>query len=210
MSAQMGKRERNRGMDEAELVKASQRGDVGAFNRLVLSYQELVYNICYRMLDDAEAAADVTQDAFLSAFQALKGFRGGSFKAWLLRIATNGCYDQLRRRKRQPTAPLDELLGDGENPGTLADHDPGPEERALRRELIEHLQHGLTTLPMEQRTAVILSDVHQLSYEEIAQVTGASLGTVKSRLSRGRAHLRDFLLRHGELWPMQRRHDSVR
>ena len=197
-------------MDEAEQIKAGQRGDVSAFNRLVLAYQGLVYNVCYRTLKDAEAAADVTQDTFLSAFQALKGFRGGSFKAWLLRIATNGCYDQLRRNKRRPTTPLDDVVGDAEVATAFADHKPGPEEQALRRELLEYLEQGLTTLPVEQRTVVILSDVHQLSYEEIAEVTGSALGTVKSRLSRGRGHLRDFLLRHRELLPLQRRHDNVR
>jgi RNA polymerase sigma-70 factor (ECF subfamily) len=196
-------------MDEAELIKAGQNGDVTAFNRLVLYYQELVYNVCYRVLHDPDNAADVTQETFLSAFRALKSYRGGSFKAWLLRIATNGCYDLLRRRKRESSTPLDDILVD-ESIAALTDHTPGPEEQALRGELMAYLQQGLASLPVDQRVVVVLSDVHGMSYDEIAQVTNTALGTVKSRLSRGRAHLRDFLLRHRELLPYHLRHDSVR
>lgn len=197
-------------MDEAALVEASQHGDVEAFNRLVIDHQGLVYNICYRMLADADGAADATQDTFLSAFKSVRGFRGGSFKAWLLRIATNACYDQLRRRQRRPTAALDPILADGVIDPALVDGDPGPEERMLHREQLEHIAQGLLTLPPEQRIVVLLSDLHGLSYEEIAQATGISLGTVKSRLNRGRGRMRDFLLGHRELMPVQTRHDSVR
>lgn len=197
-------------MDEAELVRAGQRGDVTAFNRLVIAYQELVYNVCHRMLNDAEAAADATQDAFIAAYNGLKGFRGGSFRSWLLRVATNTCYDQLRRRKRQPSTPLDDVVESGAVESSLVDRDPSPEAVALRHEFFAYVQEGLATLSPEQRIVVILSDIQQFSYEEIAEATSTSLGTVKSRLSRGRGHLRDFLLRQGELLPPQLRHDSVR
>src|SRR5947209_5785339 len=99
-------------MDEQQQIEAAQRGSLGAFNDLVRLYEERVYNLCYRMLGTPEAAADTTQDTFLAAYQALSRFRGGSFKAWLLRIATNACYDQLRRRQRRPTQSLDQLMDD--------------------------------------------------------------------------------------------------
>ncbi|HFD39213.1 MAG TPA: sigma-70 family RNA polymerase sigma factor, partial [Anaerolineae bacterium] len=95
-------------VDEQSLIASAQKGDVRAFNQLVLLYQSLAYNVAYRILDDAEAAADATQDAFFSAYRAMSRFRGGSFRAWLLRIVTNACYDQLRRKKRRPTQSLDD------------------------------------------------------------------------------------------------------
>jgi len=194
--------------DEPGLVRRAQRGDVGAFNQLVLCYQQLAYNVAYRLLGDSDAAADVTQDAFTSAYQAIRGFRGGSFRAWLLRIVSNGCYDYLRSRQRHPTASLDALSDEEESPTAFRDPGETPEDAALRHELLAHIQQGLLTLPVDQRVAVVLYDVQGLSYEEIAEVTRASLGTVKSRLSRGRAHLRAFLVRSGELPPARFRPKS--
>lgn len=191
---------------EAELIAASQRGEVGAFNQLVVTYQQIVYNLAYRMVSDSDLAADITQDAFLSAFRAIKSYRGGSFKAWLLRIVSNACYDHFRRQKRRPTDSLDQMQ---ETPGydaVFVDRADGPEELALRRELLACLQRGLAGLPEDQRLVVILCDVQGMSYEEMAEVTGSSLGTVKSRLSRGRARLREFLLRQRELLPSSLRH----
>lgn len=179
-------------MNESELIAASQKGQLGAFNHLVLAYQQMVYNTAYRLLGDPDAAADASQEAFLAAFQAIKSFRGGSFKAWLLRIVTNACYDQLRAKKRRPTVSLDALLVDA-NETSYPSQRPSPDDHALRRELQAELQRGLLSLPEEQRLVVILSDVQGLSYEEIATTTNTNLGTVKSRLSRARAHLRDYL-----------------
>ena len=193
-------------MDEKALIDAACRGDVGSFNRLVLSYQSMVYNLAYRILGDGDAAADATQDAFLSAFKAISKFRGGSFKAWLLRIVTNACYDQLRFKQRRPTTSLDALLVLESAPvQPLTDRGELPEEYAVRQELNSAIQVGIGTLPPEQRIAVVLSDVQGLSYQEIAEATGASLGTVKSRLSRARGKLRDFLLEQRELLPSQYR-----
>ncbi|MCL5027181.1 MAG: sigma-70 family RNA polymerase sigma factor [Chloroflexi bacterium] len=194
-------------MNENELIGASQAGDTPAFNQLVVAYQTQVYNLAYRMLSEPESAADATQEAFLSAYRHIRQFRGGSFRAWLLRIATNACYDELRRRRRSPqAASLDQAM-DEEGTPEPPDRDPTPEEAVLHRDLQQHLQRGLAGLPYEQRVVVVLSDVQGLSYEDIAEVTNASLGTVKSRLSRGRAHLRDFLERSGELSPAPYRHD---
>lgn len=193
-------------MDEQALIAAAQQGDVGAFNRLVLAYQNMVYNLAYRILSDGDAAADATQDAFLSAYRAIGRFRGGSFKAWLLRIVTNACYDQLRVKQRRPTASLEALLVTDPAPGpSFADEAEGPEEYALRQELSQIIQAGIGTLPADQRIALVLSDIQGFSYQEIAEITDVSLGTVKSRLSRARAKLRDFLLASGELLPARYR-----
>ncbi len=193
-------------MDEKTLIDAARRGDVSSFNQLVLSYQSMVYNLAYRILGDGDAAADATQDAFLSAFKAIGKFRGGSFKAWLMRIVTNACYDQLRLKQRRPTASLDALLVLEPAPiRSLADPGEAPEEYTVRQELSSAIQVGMGTLPPEQRVALILSDVQGLSYQEIAEVTGVSLGTVKSRLSRGRSKMRDFLLQQRELLPSRYR-----
>jgi len=190
-------------VNEAELVAASQRGDIGAFNRLVLMYQEQVYNLAVRLLGERDAAADATQETFLSAFQAIRSFRGGSVRIWLLRIAANACYDELRRQRRHPVTSLDELMDrpEEEGPGReIPTAVESPEDFALRRDLQNELLRALMTLPAEQRMVVVLSDIQGLSYEEIAHVTGTNLGTVKSRLSRARAHLRDYL-RARELLP---------
>ncbi len=193
---------------EQALIDASRKGEVQAFNLLVLRYQELVYNLAYRMLGDGEAAADVAQDAFVAAYKGLGGFRDGSFKSWLLRIASNACYDELRRRQRRRSLSLDELTDAEEAPVEFSDAADGPEELALRREMLEHIQSGLLVLPPDQRLAVVLSDVQGLAYEEIAQVAKCSVGTVKSRLSRGRARLRQYLSSQGELLPSQYRHEE--
>lgn len=194
--------------EEQRLVAASLKGEVQAFNQLVLRYQGIVYNVAYRMLNDSEVAADVTQDTFVSAFKAISGFRGGSFKSWLLRIASNACYDEFRRRQRRPTSSLDALTESEESPMEFPDASDGPEEMALRRELLEQIQSGLLCLPVEQRLVVVLSDVQGVAYEEIAEIARCSIGTVKSRLSRGRARLRDYLLHlsNGELLPSRYRH----
>lgn len=187
-------------MEEQDLISRSRVGDVEAFNRLVEQYQRLVYNLALRMLGNAAAAEDATQDTFLSAYKAIGKFRGGNFKAWLLRIAANSCHDQFRVARRSPVTSLDTLLLESEAL-PVADTAESPEDYALRRELGGFLSEGLAHLPQDQRLVVVLSDIQGLSYEEIAQATGSSLGTVKSRLSRGRARLRDFLLQRKELLP---------
>lgn len=195
--------------DEAQLITDSQRGDVRAFNLLVERYQTRLYNLCYRMLSDPEAAADVTQDTFVSAFRNIRRYRGGSFAAWIMRIATNGCYDQLRMRQRRPTTSIDALLEDDEDhaPRQFQDASEAPDERSLRNELAGEIQRCLQLLDPDQRLAVILSDIQGLSYDEISTATGWPLGTVKSRLSRGRAQLR-LVLRQGELLPARYRQEE--
>lgn len=196
--------------EELRLVAAAQRGDVESFNALVRLYEGRVYNLSYRMLGDADSAADASQDAFLAAYRNLGAFRGGSFRSWLLRIATNACYDILRSRKRRPAMSLDAAMDvedDDAAPLQIADPGESPDEFALRRELAQAIEIGLAELPEDQRLVLILCDLQGLAYDEIAEVTGANLGTVKSRLSRGRARLRD-LLRQGELLPSRFRHEG--
>jgi RNA polymerase sigma-70 factor (ECF subfamily) len=197
-------------MDEGALAAAAGKGDVRAFNQLVIRYQSIAYNLAYRILGDEDAAADATQDAFMSAFKAMSRFRGGSFKAWVLRIVTNACYDQLRARRRRPTSSLDDMEGEADHSPYLLDPAERPDEAAARRELDTMIQAGILTLPADQRSVLVLSDLQGMDYQEIAQATGLALGTVKSRLSRGRAKLRDYLLAHRELLPAQYRLRSDR
>ena len=166
-------------VDESALIAAAQQGDREAFNQLVVQYQSLAYNVAYRVLGDGDASADATQDAFISAYRALPRFRGGSFKAWIMRIVTNACYDQLRVKQRRPTTSLD-ADPDLERHEWNIDPSERPEAYVTRQELGQVIQRGLATLPAEQRTCVVLSDIQGMSYEEIAQTMDSSLGTVKS------------------------------
>jgi RNA polymerase sigma-70 factor (ECF subfamily) len=195
--------------DEAQLILRSQQGDVSAFNQLVLRYQQAVYNVILRMLGDREAAADVTQDTFIAALRGISSFRpGSSFRAWLLRIASNQACDHWRRTHRHIQESLDSLTDEDEPHATgvlstlIATGDEvNPEESLLAHELQEVIARGLQTLPLEQRVAVILCDLQGLSYEEIAVATHATLGTVRSRIARGRMRLRDYLYQNRELLP---------
>lgn len=175
-----------------------------SFNRLVEAYQGYIYNLTLRMLGRRDAAEDATQEAFISAYRNMGKFRGGNFKIWLYRIASNVCHDQWRKAKKEASTSLDELVLNLER--SLTNGRESPEEYALRRELGREIQKGLETLPQDQRMAVVLSDVQGLSYEEMAQVLHCPVGTVRSRLSRGRANLRDFLLKKRELLPGNLRH----
>ena len=188
-------------MDEEALIKKAQDGDVVAFNRLVLKYQEAVYNVAYRIMGDPQSAEDATQEAFISAYKALKRFRGGNFKSWLMRIATNACYDELRRRKRRPQTSLDKITDENESFAFLRSPDEGPEKAQQRLEMMHAIEDCLRTLPDDQRITAVLGDVEGYNYQEIAGMTGVSLGTVKSRMSRARAKLRDCLQGVKELLP---------
>ncbi len=189
-------------MNEESLIQQAQGGDIVAFNRLVVQYQELVFNVAYRIMNDPAVAEDVTQETFITAYQSLKTFRGGSFKSWLMRVATNRCYDELRRRKRRPQTSLDEIMDANESFAFLRSPTEGPEAHRQRVELALAIEQCLKELPDDQRIVTVLGDVEGYDYQEIATITKVSLGTVKSRLSRARAKLRDCLLEvGGELLP---------
>ncbi len=195
-------------MDESALIGSAQRGDIDAFNTLVLAYQDMLFNTALRILGDDELAADATQDAFLSAFKGLNGFRGGSFKAWLLRTVTNTCYDELRRKKRRPTTPLEPDSTDGDemdSPRWLADPALTPEQSAEAVELEHAIQHCLDHLPVEFRAVVVMADLQGLDYTEVANAIRAPLGTNKSRLARARLRLRECLQGFAELLPANMR-----
>ena len=196
-------------MDEASLVQQAQKGDIAAFNRLVVQFQELVFNVSYRIMGDPDAAADVTQETFITAYQSLATFRGGNFKAWLLRVATNRCYDELRRRKRRPQTSLDQIMDENESFAFLRSPNEGPEAHRQRVELALAIERCLKALPEDQRIVTVLGDVEGYDYQEIASITSVSLGTVKSRMSRARSKLRDCLQSiGGELLPPAYRLES--
>ncbi len=198
-------------MDEAALVYEAKHGDLDAFNRLVLAYQEMAYNLAFRLLSDEDGAEDVTQTAFISAYRHLNDYRGGSFRAWLLRMVTNACYDELRRRKRHPSVPLEPLSDDSdeeiESPAWLADGSPTPEQALDAAELDHAVQHCLNALPEDFRAVVVMVDVEGLDYQEVAEATGKPLGTIKSRLARARLKLRECLQAFWELLPARFRLD---
>ena len=197
----------DRGVAESRALEAAQRGDPAAFNELVLMYQTSVFNVALRTLGHPEDAADAAQEAFLAAYRAIAEFRGGSFKAWLLRITVNTCYDLLRRKQRRPSTSLDVILEESGEQTTFADRTVGPERAALGAETLSSVEQGLLMLPDDQRTIVVLCDIQGLSYEEAAEIEGVALGTVKSRLSRARSRLRQFLIERGELPAELERHE---
>lgn len=198
-------------MNESALIHDAQHGDLEAFNRLVLAYQDALYNTALRILGDEERAADATQEAFISAFRAINSYRGGSFKAWLLRTVTNACYDELRRQKRRPTTPLEPENDDDEeieSPRWLADGSMSPEEKFEAAELEHAIQHCLEALPTDFRAVVVLADVQGMDYGEVAAAVRSPLGTVKSRIARARLRLRECLQEFWELLPAAFRLES--
>jgi RNA polymerase sigma-70 factor (ECF subfamily) len=191
-------------VNEEQLIRAAQRSDLDAFNRLVLAHEGLAFNVALRLLSDPAAAADATQDAFISAYRSIRRYRGGSFKAWLLRIVTNTCYDELRRQRRRPIADLDgenEESGRMDPPGWLADPGESPEELAERADLGAAIQRCLEQLDPEFRTVLVLVDVQGFDYAEAAEAVNKPLGTLKSRLARGRRRMQDCLQGVAELLP---------
>ena len=186
------------------MIQAARGGDLDSFNRLVLAYQDMVYSHAFRMVGEEESADDATQTTFISAYKHLNSFRGGSFKAWLLRIVTNACYDELRRRKRRPTVPLEPADEEGEEVESarwMVDPADQPEEVMQRQELQNAIQHCLDNLPEEFRAAVVMVDVQGLDYFEASQASRKPIGTIKSRLARARLRLRDCLNGFAELLP---------
>ena len=190
---------------DEHLVSLSKDGSLDAFNRLVERYQGAVFNLCLRLLGDSGAAEDATQEAFLSAYRSISRFAGGNFRSWLFRIAANESKDELRRRQRR--GPQDSLFGGDEENGGIDVPDTGEtaEEYVERLAMGEGISRVLLQLSFDQRQAVLLSDLHGYQYEEIAEMTGASIGTVKSRIHRGRERLRTLLSAHPELFGVRER-----
>ena len=186
-------------LEDSQLVARSQGGDLAAFNAIVERYQSQVLNVAWRVVGSRASAEDITQETFISAYRAMGKFRGGSLRAWLFRIASNLGVDLLRSSKRRPEDSLDLSL---ESPSfQVASRDESPEQAAIRGELGGEIQRAILSLPDDQKLALLLIDVQGLSYDEAAEATGASIGTVKSRLSRARGKVRDLLVKRPELLP---------
>ncbi len=180
--------------ETALLVGRARAGELAAFNLLVVQHQDAAYSLALRFLGSQQAAEDATQEAFLRAYNGIARFQGERFRPWLLSIVANAARDELRRQRRRPQRSLDAARDDPDRPSLdPADPGPSPEASALRGELREQLEVALRLLPEDWRLVVILSDVHGLAYDEIAQALGVPVGTVKSRLSRARGRLRDLL-----------------
>jgi RNA polymerase sigma-70 factor, ECF subfamily len=173
------------------LIERSRAGDLDAFNDLVTLYQDALFALVVRMVPDRDQAADAVQEAFFSAYRNLSSFRGGSVKSWLNRICVNAAMDTQRARKRRPVQPYPELEDESWQP--KAGDDVDPERIALHGERSRVLAAAMAHITDDQRTAIVLYDVEGYDYAEIAEMTGVSLGTVKSRIHRGRLSLRDIL-----------------
>ena len=184
--------------DEPAVIARAAAGDRLAFTQLMEHYQSACYGLAWRLLSDADQAADATQDAFIHAYRAIGSYRGGIFRSWLLRITANASYDILRRAQRRPSSPLPDPE---EGAPELPDIDAvNPVAEAAKSELYRHLEVALRRLPEDQRTAVVLCDVYGMDYNEVAAMTKSALGTVKSRIHRGRLRLRELMAEHRELF----------
>jgi RNA polymerase sigma-70 factor, ECF subfamily len=183
-------------MDEQLYIQMAVKGDMEAFNALVLCYQDVIYRHVFFLMRDEDKAADAAQEAFVKAYCKIAQFRGGSFKAWLLRIATNTALDGLRQHNRHPQVPLQPHLEEDEeleSPEWLTDRSNMPETVYDQRELARVLEKMVEALPVHYRLIVNLVDLEGLDYGETAQALDLPLGTVKSRLARARILLRKLL-----------------
>lgn len=185
--------------DERALIDRLASGDESVFDALARLYERALHSHAYRLLRNATHAEDAVQDAFLLAYRGRAGFRGGSFKAWVFRILTNRCLDLLREGQRRATVPLDPPVDTEDEAPTTETVARGPsvEEVVTGNVLLEEVERALAAVPVEQRLAVLLRDVHGFDYDEIARITNAEIGTVKSRIHRGRLAVRDHLVAKG-------------
>ncbi|MFQ3674317.1 MAG: sigma-70 family RNA polymerase sigma factor, partial [Aggregatilineales bacterium] len=185
--------------DDAAAVERAREGDLEAFNELVLRHQDAAFNVAYRLLGDPDTAADMTQEALIAAYRKLDTYHGGSVRAWLLRIVSNRCLDELRRVKRHRTDYLDDLTPDSDDGAPIPSTLPTPEQTVQQNELHRAIQDCIDALGADQRAVLVLCDVQGLSYQEIAESTQTNIGTVKSRLARARVAMRACLQASQEL-----------
>jgi RNA polymerase sigma-70 factor, ECF subfamily len=195
---------------EKRLIQAAQRGDLEAFNQLILRYQNLLFGIALRLLNDEDVASDAVQEALISAFRRFHTFRGDSLRSWLARVVVNACYDEMRKKRRQHAVPLEQYNAEGDEIETsywLVDAQADPELQFETTELEGAIQKCLNKLPPIYRLILILVDVEGLSYEEAAMAAHVPVGTVKSRLARARLQMQKSLQSAGELLPASYRVD---
>lgn len=190
-------------IEETQWIASARRGDMDAFNQLILRHQDALFNIAVRMLGDEDIAADAVQEAIISAWRSLHTFSGGSLKAWLSRTVINKCYDEFRRTKRHPTLPLMPIVDGEELEEREWLRDPGLslDTQMESIELNHAIQNCLQTLPISHRAILVMVDVEGMNYDEAAANLGIPIGTVKSRLARARASLRVSLRDFSELIP---------
>jgi RNA polymerase sigma-70 factor (ECF subfamily) len=195
---------------EKRLIEAAQRGDLDAFNQLILRYQNLLFGIALRLLNDEDVAADAVQEALISAFRRFHTFRGDSLRSWLARVVVNACYDEMRKKRRQHSVPLEQYNSEGDEIETsywLVDTQANPELQFETSELEGAIQKSLNKLPAIYRLMLVLVDIEGLSYEEAAMAARVPVGTVKSRLARARLQMQKSLQAAGELLPASYRVD---
>lgn len=179
--------------DDMTLVAQAVKGDTSAFEKLMEHHEGRIYAIALRMCGNREDALDCAQEAMLRIYHALDRFKGqSSFATWVYRITMNSCLDELRKRKVRAATSLDTMLESGWAPAAL-DSDQ-PEVQALRSEQRENIQAAIASLPEDMRAVIVLRDIQGFSYEQIADMLDANIGTIKSRISRGREKLREILV----------------
>ena len=184
--------------DEKRLIQRASDGDPEAFNRLMEAHERRMYAVALRMCANREDAQDCLQEAMLRVYRAIGNFKGeSSFSTWVYRITMNTCLDELRRRKNKQSTSLDNLLDEGWAP---SDDSSAPEKQAVRAETARTLRQTIQELPEDMRAAVVLRDIQGYSYEEIARILDINVGTIKSRISRGREKLREKLREKPELF----------
>lgn len=184
-------------MDETILIQKSQRGDMDAFEQLLLRYEKKVYTIAYKYMGNAEDASDLAQEALIKAYQSIGTFRGeSSFGTWIGRITANKCLDELRKRKKLQTTSLDEELEleEGSVQKEIVSEQDTPEQHTIRQETVHYVQQKLQQMKEEYRMVLVLRELEGHSYEDIADMLNCSLGTVKSRISRARNYLKELVL----------------
>lgn len=188
--------------NEGQLIQRAAAGDASAFNELLGAHEKQMYVVCYRMCGNYNDAQDCLQEAMLRVFRALPGFKSqSSFSTWLYRITMNACLDELRRRKTRRNASLDGLLEEGWSPKSESE---APDDQVVRSERAKALHAAIAELPEEMRSAIVLRDIRGFSYEEIADMLNMNIGTIKSRISRGREKLREKIMTNAELFDKHR------
>lgn len=189
--------------DERLLVRQSKSGSVASFEKLIEDNRKKVYNVALRMLGNPEDANDAAQEVFLRAFRSMRGFKEqASFSTWIYRITKNVCLDEIRKKKKDNFVYIDKEIdiGDGQVKMQLEDDGVTPEEAAEKSELSRRVREAIAMLPEHHRMLIILRDLQNLSYEEIAEIIKCPDGTVKSRINRARSALREILHSRKELF----------
>lgn len=189
---------KEKNIEELKWIEKAKLGDMESFEKLIVSHEKMVYNVAYRMMNNQEDALDLSQEVFIKAFRKMKDFNEkSSFSTWIYRITVNACIDEMRKRKGKQNFSIDQVL-EGENGNyeqQFVSKEETPEETILKQEKQSEILNALNTLSEEHKTVIILRELQGLSYEEIAETVGMTLGTVKSRISRARIHLKTEILK---------------